>query len=779
MFRFSGSAVWILLLALASLASAGCRSSAGGAQGGSFGSPGDLAGTWSGVILSYPQRLHVEIDLQLEETSPGQAVDLLTGKVRIQSLDSYFSGRSFDVANELSSGDAFIQLDLNSSTFQLGIRSDGTRQSQNWTTLLMGRQGLFDSRGDQIALLGGRLQNGLDGAVFLVRPKKFKSIAKSYKTFNRPPGGTRLGRLARLFGGGPSKKKLKSWVSPILEDPSAPALYQGRSGSIEQTAIALFEDKHFKAHFGKTFDQLGKSTLDAVHRKLRDMGGQKATEQEQTLAVLNRMFWTNLGSPSGTQTLQGVYTLRAVQGWASTQQTRLEQLRGAEADWEVARRIQSVAQTSSAPWLLPNQSVEFEAAAESALARVAHPVLNARLDAIAQIPEDRTRRIEASGFLGQAPEMRQRLSSAQRSALDDRANRLIEEAAGREILLRTSQLADLGSGLAAIEAGNAWAGRFQTEFSQVRNLPAYQDALASYRQRRAADLDAARPAMLAAVERANASELSRLGSDWFADTGDRGHATYREFQSAVDQRRNHLASTYEQRVDEAEQAARDEVGPGDRRPLRYIDFRKLPSGEFLEFIYYGTGSNPDQAQVLGALANQDFGAMFDTVQFVAKMKLAFAGYHDLYFDRYGSTPAERARSGESWTGIVERTVVTNNYGVISDTTDSEPFTWVRSPYAKAYKSTMASEVDAFALILGAAIEAAESGGNTNQQRAAFAENLFGSIFNTPLGQRTAFESFLDEFKEDYPATVVHFEENLRRALQLEPLVRITPIPLSR
>ena len=744
-----------------------------------MGTPGELAGTWSGVVLSYPQLLHVELDLEPEGIPAGAGVEALTGKIRVQSLDSYFSGRSFDVANELSSGDAFVQLDLNTSTFQLGIRPDGTRQSQNWTSLLVGRQALFDPLGEQIALLGGRLQNGLDGAVFLVRPKKFKSLAKNYKKFNRRPGGSRLALLTALFSRGPSKKKLKSWVSPVLEDPTAPALYQGRSGSIEKAAIVLFEDRHFKAHFGKTFDQVGKGTLDAVHRKLRGMGRGKATEQEQTLAALNRMFWTNLGSPSGTQTLQGVYTLRAVQGWARSQQARLEQLRGVEADWQVASQIQVAAQAFATPWLLGDQATEFEAAAESALQRVAHPVLTARLEAIAQIPSDRDRRIEASRFLSQAPEMHQRLSTTQRDALKLRVDQLVEEAAGQEIQLYTSQLPSLGSGIAAIEAGSAWIGRFQSEFTQVRSSPAYLDALAGYRERRSTDLDAARAAMLAAVERADRSELSQLGSSWFVDSGDREHATYQEFRLAVDQRRDYLASTYEQRIDEAEQAARDEVGSGDRNPLRFIDFRQLPSGEFLEFIYYGTGNNHDQAQVLQALSNQNFGALFDAVQFKTKMKVAFAGYHDVYFERYGSTPDVRARSGESWTGIVRRTVVSNDYGVISDTTESKPFTWVRTQYAQTYQDTLANEADALTMIVGAAIQAVEHGGNTSQQRAAFAENLFGSMFATPLGHRTAFERFLDEFAQDYPATVDHFEENLRRAMQLEPLISITPIPLGR
>ena len=737
-----------------------------------------LEGSWSGVILTYPAATHVELTVEGQQGS-GEGEIQFDASLRSQPLEVYLDGGRFDRAGTSDPAAVTLTLDAGLRTFRVanarGLRRTGRRSaSRQVLQQLTGKMGLFARGAERLVLLPPNSRSGLGEAISFVRPADFKRTAKKFKSVMRRRN------VKSHFSSAPSKSKLRKWAGPLLEAHGDAYLSQMGGGAVERAAIALFEDEYFEEFFGKPFDQLSVGSMAKTKKCLQKFSSRRASDADKSMYALHRAFWPHLGSPSATQTLQGVYALRGIQAWLDGHQTAFLASAGAEGDWENVEAVLAAAQSTATTWVLPDRMTKLEEVAEGAFAKMAYPSLTSELDRLEGKADSAAGRAALATFNRTHRKRLKRLGSKQQRELKGRASAAHEAAIDQVVAELGAELDSLGPGLEGLLAGNRWWARSQAQLATGTKLRSVRDLMARFEELRRGAREAAEPQMLARISRAEAKELDDVSSSWFGAPGDTGSSTQAAVNRAISKRRQELSAAHEGRIQDAVARAKQEVARRPGQALRYIDFRKFPNGDFLGFIYHGIGNNKTQADLLRLLGTTDVEEMVKIAGYASKMKLAFATYHDLYYRRYGSTARARRSSGESWYGIHHVTIHKDRWGGVTDRyEDPEPFVYVRARFANAYKRTLANGVDALVAIFGAAADAVRQPGRQEDVHGRFTRNLFGNILTAHRDYERAYEPFLDSFKDSYPATVAHFEENLRRAFQLESLRVLQPLPLGR
>lgn len=778
------------ILALsAALATGSCGSAPKRAEPGDVGAT-SIEGTWHGVVLEYPGLVQLELRVEAPEGAETRDGSVrLPATLRTQSLAAYLDDANFDRAGDHGTAAVTVVLDPVHDVFSIergnasatagradrgrtrGGQFPGGRVGQ----LFQGNSGLLARQSGHLVLLSPSPRSGLDTAVSLVRPGEFERVAKNFQSLQRRGGGG-----AGLFSSAPSDAKLRKWAAPLLERSGGAQPHQMVSGEVERAAIMLFDDDYFEGSFGKPFDELSVGSLGKITASLRGMVGRRATDADMSMAALHRLFWPHVGSPSATQTLQGVYALRGVIGWLASRQAQLEGEGDRALGWDEVQATLRLTQTTAGSWVLPDRLAAVEAAADKAFTRIAYPSLQEDLERLARAPADAASRQALVSFAQAKAGRLHFVTSAQRIELLSRASGLHDASVAAAVDNHTQALQDLGSGLPAVLRGNEWVARFQSDLATASRMEPYRQTLELFLKRRAADLAGAEAEMLNQIEGAAGDRLGQLPNQWFRAPGDGASPTKRAVDQALEARKRQLAAEYEANIAAAEAAARAEVESRPGQPLRFIDFRKYPSGEFLSFIYYGVGDNKTQQDLLELLGTSDIGAMYDIAKYVSKMKLAFSTYHDFYYRRYGDAEAKIAASGVEWRGMHRVTNTLDQWGnVIHSRMDPEPFVLVRRSFAEAYKKTLADGMDAVVAIVGALVHAGSERGRESDVHDRFAQHLFGNLLRGGRDFEQAYGAFLDDFKESHPATVAHFEENLRRAFELESLREIRRLTPAR
>ena len=735
--------------------------------------PMDFSGKWIGAILVYPKVVYVQMELTPRGVRNGETV--YSGTSGFQQRESYRPGREIenDVTVELARVE--LRYQENTQTFVIEMARNG-RSRGNYVHWFRKGEGVVDLAGNRFAgTRGDRNPSSLQDYFYFVRPHQFEEISDNYGHFYQPPGRTSL--LARFMKA--SKADLIAWFEPFAESYPEADLYHIPHGKLELMVIDLFNDAHFKRHFGgKTFDELGAAALDGTAYLLsRDMIRSR-DRNERSLGVLGGMFSRTIGSPRGMDTLQGVFVLRAFDGWYSNQMALLAGMQASEANWEGLTSMEPhfEPQSRALSMFLPARSQQAKQNILETRQRLAYPIIQASIaelekrlhqpstDVLADVVSWPVARRERLSYL----------SASQRAEVSQRIESLKFRLVKELMPSFMERLRNLGQGFEAVLGGNDWYHSFTGTFQGATDAPAYMAAYDAFLQRRAIDLEAARPAMLAKISTLAYKELNAPTRYWLTSPSDRSSPVYPALVEAATQRKAELERQHELSIKTAVAQAFEESRKNPSQPLRYIDMRKYAVPELMSMIYYGTMDFANIHEVLGSFKRGDLQSLFKSAEFTAKMKIVFQEYHRTYYERYGSTADKRRQNPEGWVPmeITHKSWQEDGFGNRSNESSSTSFDiYVRQPYVQAYKNTLATTADVLAMLVGAARE-------RRIDSDAGVWGVLGGMIGDTMKNRNAFDQFLSDYHDSYPATVRHFEQNLLKAFTRREMIQLDLIEVE-
>lgn len=735
--------------------------------------PLELDGAWHGVFVTNAGPVHVALELNEVDAAGETTTRRYEGPARFGLL------KDVDSAGRATSGSAAARAhyrvthDTLAQTVRFEqLQLDGP-DPRAFSRRLDTGTGVVDTSRHRLAglLMPGRV--GFGECFVFARPDDFDDLSDAYARFQGPgpgiPTNAPQGRQGRkvsfgdLFGGPdrPDPEVLRAWSAGLGDGgPRGRPAYK-RPGFGDLASLDLFADEHFERHFDGRFDELDEDTVDGIHaRLLQDMRVSSIAEDKVVASLAGMFKRSDQGPGSGFETLQGVLARRSIASWQRAQVERLEAAADPRAAWDLAQAMAALDGWDELTLLRPDESEATWERVAAVRARGAFVGLDHELESLESLPasQDALRTV-ARWRLDNYDDL-PTMDDASRRALLDRWEaimmRITRELAAPLLARLTAQERSVA---ALVDGAEAYT-QLRDEFSWSWELDAMTALREDFRRERDATLQAVLPELVERVAGLSRGELGRVPDAWFALPDDRRGAAWSAVAAAIEERH--------ERIDEAmvraEVQALAEARPGE--PLRFIDMRRFPSSELFELIYFGTGQTHSARDALVAWDRADMTGLYESTEFIKSMKLAFRAYHEQYGRVFGRTAQQRAAHGGEWTGITTVTTTRNGFGTVVDRDESEPHTWVRTPYAALYAQSQPTEGDLLgSLLFGAA--ATEQGGGDTPPR-----SLMDVLFQDVEPLLTSMRAFIEEYGTEHPATLRHFEANLEAALTGRPLTRL-------
>lgn len=720
-----------------------------------------------GAMLVYPEVVYLQLDLSPAGQRDGSM--LYSGPASVQNRKNYHPGRTIENDINVETGQAELQYVPANQTFVLVLNARN-RYGGRYLGYLRRGEGVVDSGTGRFAGTLKLRPGNLGDYFHFERPGDFEAVAKNYGDFHLAQG--RISPVAKLAA--PSKGDLVAWFEPFVQNHPDVDLYHVAHGTLELMAIDLFADAHFSKYFGKRFDELSGMAMIGTGLRLSQDLSRSQNRNERSLGTLSRMFYRGTGSPSGMETLQGVLALRVYTAWFRTQIDQLAVMPPTEADWKSLAALEPVFK-AGAPTLslfLPTRYARAQQQIQDARQRIAYPLLETQIAALESRRQQPSQDLLTDLIHWPATEREKLscLSISQRNILHDRIQAIKFAVVEKLVPPHVERLKNLGQGFEAVLAGNEWYRRLNSAFQGATDAPAYRQALEAFQQHRKTDLDTALPVMLEKVSAFRYKDLGIPKQSWLATPKDSDSPVYAAVDAALAKRKSELIQKHKDDIEKAIAQALKESRENPKQPLRYVDMSKYAASELMSVIYYGTMNHPRAERVIQSMSQGDLGSIFKSAAFSTKMKLVFQMYHQVYYERYRNSPPLFRLQPEEWATMVIHHTTRNGFGTIVDSYDSTDID-VRRPYAKAYEQTLIQGSDVLVTLFDAA-----SKGQLNKDSGIM--GVVGDMFSDSMRNKRSFEQFLSDYRDDYPATVYHFEQNLMKAFTLQDMEQIKQIEIE-
>lgn len=672
-------------------------------------------------------------------------------------------------------------------------------------TRLQPMNGVVDTAHHRLAGIQGEQLTTLTQWFRLQRPEEFEGVAKAFERFagkgptvrrNDPTGrGRGTQALASLFGGGPDKPKAETvtnWARGMDQERPREAWQGAREGALRARSMILFEDEHFSQAFGAPFDDLSNSKVDGIYALLRQDFQASRVPEEKQLAGLARVFHrSDEGSPTGTQTLQAVLSMRTFRQWLRAQKQRLESMPVGEEGWGLVAGMQYQLDARLEGMLWPSELTELRESVEAGRTVQTYAYIQRQFDELEQRPRDKDTLRVLMDFPFRKREEMAGAPRAQYIELEERRfglmDRIVEELLPDTPVAR--QVAgDADSALDVYLEGGVLFRTLRSELARVWELPSTLEFRESFQAARARLLPRALPEMKQRILTLKLKDLASVEGAWFPLRQDRESAAHREALAALEAR----DATIQAAIGAGASRAL-ELAKGDpKAALRFLDLRGFPAQDFLEAVYYGETDGIVVSELLTALDRGDATEMLKQTNLSQNLRTAFRIYHHLYYKRFGRTESmrnsRRESHGDDWRGIYTVTTTTNRFGPVGQPVKGPVHTYVRREYAKKYNECEISEGELFgSLFLGLAAERQDPAGSQAQgiealeltglgfllgEGAPRPERAAGSLLADRDEYHRGFGAFLDAFEKDHLPTLRHLEHNLLAMVSSRPMRKI-------
>ncbi len=437
-----------------------------------------FVGEWEGVYYSHPHLMGLA--LTLRQTGPIG----VEGEVRFHALRE---ARGIARAAE---GDFTVRgtYDPVLRTFSLAPADWTERPRQGGRPFPI--EGVFDPGQPALA---GRLSYRPNERLFftLTRPDRAGDLTR--RAALNPP---------RARGGHmPDDDGLIEWVSRIFEehpdvDPSTP------TNQLLELGANLFEDEYFRTHFGKTYDLLSGRERNAVHRRfertrprlygggLQRLRNRNPNEELRELNAFRRAF-DESAARGAYHIVHMVLAQRVIRAWREGQLARVAAMPATSDTFEELDRVAAVGEANLRT-LWPSEQADFQQTVVRTRQRLAVPVLAAIVDELVGAAPTYDAAIGLASWQQGRNDLLAAVPVDLREAHRERITARLNEVLDSLVSAEVAGLADLGSGLAAVEAGNRWLADLQRRYAFAAGHPVLERTVAHLQERRPSDLAAAR-----------------------------------------------------------------------------------------------------------------------------------------------------------------------------------------------------------------------------------------------------------------------------------------------
>lgn len=441
----------------------------------------EVQGGWEGVYHVYPQVMRIRLDLR--DAGDG----IVEGEVRHGPLEDGATAGRFGQAP---------------ATYQVRGRYDAAGglelepaqrvQPAAGVRPLPPLRMVRDARSN--ALAGVLSTQSSSASPFFVLVREGAAGDRLFEPAAEAASSARPGRGGGLpFGGGADRDKILAWAARLRTEYPEMDPYRTEMGTLWLRARNLFEDKHFEAHFGTTYDRMSGRQRSGMERAFRM--DQRAPQEMRSYAALGAAF-RGIGTYSLLDMTVSVLAMRTLRAWRDDALARLATL---EASADAFERIAAAEQAAAHGLVLlwPSEQAAFAQAVAGARERLAAPVLTASVDALIASSSGYEGAVALSGWESSRATLLSYVPAETRQALATRVEHKLDAVLTPLVAEETAKLARLGSGAAAVDAGNAWLAGFSRRYAFAANRPVVRAAVGRLQERRAADLAAAQPVFAA------------------------------------------------------------------------------------------------------------------------------------------------------------------------------------------------------------------------------------------------------------------------------------------
>ncbi len=348
----------------------------------------------------------------------------------------------------------------------------------------------------------------------------------------------------------PNTEDMVKWASKIKEEYPDMDLRGTMMGLLYNSARNLFEDKHFRKYFGKTFDQMTFIDRDAIIKRfreasqtpVRDYDYDKELTPIQSLKeyhILDRAF-SDSGTGSAAEILLSVYAHCAIRAWRDEMNYSVRNWPiDADAFYKLLEFKEVSENLMSTLW--PSEQKTFNTLLEEAKSNVAGPSLAALVERTIENAHNYQDTVELSKWKNKNTVLLESVSDELRTAaltkIDGRIGQLLQPLVAEE----AGKISSFGKGYDAVTAGNKWYQNFIKQYGFARNISVVSDVIDRFMKRRSSDLAAAQEHIQAIFLKAETIEkLDILLKTWLVVPEDKNTIAGKALVQVADQRRQRL-----------------------------------------------------------------------------------------------------------------------------------------------------------------------------------------------------------------------------------------------
>ena len=463
---------------------------------------GNPAGLWEGLIQHALDFSYVRLEIDPQTTTSNHQ-RTYTGRTYIQPFSDHLAGH--DIKTDIKAQNIPITLNYVPSINSFSITPGrSSRYGINQLSAsLRNLGGVHDTKHKVLTGLRsnqsyGRSQPNTGNQLFLfARPDKFKTISNKFKDLQ--PSRLRgqiatIGKwLTRL--GGTSEDDIRKWAEKYYQVYPEADFYRMAHGNLELCALRLFRDEHFSRYFGKPFDELSKNSLGGTSNKLVKNFRSSRNRLDRSTSALGRMFWVGKGDNSAKQTAFWVIAQRHYLHWYHNQMDRLSSLPDGRNAFATIALLEAEFKKGEGILFWPEEIKTNKTQIAKTRKRLAYPVLETMI-ATWELQSPDFKLVQPLAEWNRTEqELFSYVDQQQQQSLLKRRNDKLHAVLDVLTQADVQSLQVLGTGLAAINAGNKWHQDAQKRYRPVISHPQVQTLLSAFYGVRQNHINQATPEM--------------------------------------------------------------------------------------------------------------------------------------------------------------------------------------------------------------------------------------------------------------------------------------------
>ncbi len=472
-----------------------------------------IAGEWRGIYYVYPSAMALKAELSADANGRVSGSIEFQPLVKTRSVVGNFAGKYG------------VQGTYHRSTKTIRLNPMRWIERPRRPVVLVGFDGVFDPAGPAIA---GRLTRPIQrGAAHLYfalrRPQNAGSLTEPMTS------ALEVGKFVRRPPGAPDNQTLLRWCEKLTTEYPGLDPYRTELSALYSRAYNLFEDEHFKACFGKRFDEMSSTE----RRNIRFLGPlRNKSPKLRDFSGLSRAF-SATGTQGTPEVMHVVLAQRTIRAWRGRHLEQLERFPVDLASFTSIDAIEAAARVQLAT-LWPSERKEFDATVLSTRRRIARPLSEKLASGIIRDAKGHAGARALSLWTARQQKLLRWLEDSERAMLEKRVLARLDEVIAPLIEIEVRRLEPVDEGVAGLQRTNDWFRRFRLKYGFASRRPAYHGAIRKLRAARDKQIASIRDDAIAVIGRMGVEpEINGLVRDLLPVPGDREAAPGRAILAAA------------------------------------------------------------------------------------------------------------------------------------------------------------------------------------------------------------------------------------------------------